>query len=161
MKFVSFHLAIMSSQVKSRYLRIIENAIVCIRTEAIIPAMLFKRLGRLSLYIEQYYVVNSRKIILIVEPIFDPCSRFIMPSWNSTLINCILQRLTITTLVFGENATFVRTFMARYMETTEFLQEFAFAIEDGCSSNQDINLSFLFVNFAYGNAMETTFYAPH
>ena len=120
----------MSAQAKARFLRLLDNVIEIIGTHEIIPAMLFKRLGRLSLYVEHYYIVHARKIILIIEPMFQPASRDITPLWSSTLINCILQRLTSAGLVMDDHYTFVNAFMARYRESTEFLQELAFAWED-------------------------------
>ena len=49
---------------------------------------------------------------------------------------------------------------ARHLVDIDLLKELAVAIEDGVSPNQDINLSYLFVNFAYGQTMETFFYSP-
>ena len=106
-------------------------------------------------------MVHARKIILIIEPVFQLCSRDVTPIWSSTLINCMLKRLTSVGLVMEDHYTFVHAFMARYNESIKFLQELALALEDGYSPNHDINLSYLFTNLAYGNVMESTFYAPH
>ena len=56
----------MSKQVLQRFNRMIDNAIIVLVTEEIIPAMVFAKLGRMSVYIEHYYMNTPRMMILII-----------------------------------------------------------------------------------------------
>ena len=55
--------------------------------------------------------------------------------------------------------------MARYFVDTDLLRKLAFALEEGITRDEqdpdlNIDLHQLFCNFAYGQKMETFFYAP-
>ena len=57
-------------------------------------------------------------------------------------------------------------FMARYFVTIDLLRKLAFALEEGITIDEEdpdmnIDLHYLFHNFAYGQEIETSFYAPH
>ena len=163
---MSFHLAIAMSQlVLDRFNRLIDNAIVVLGTKDIIPAMVFAKLGRMSVYIEHYYMHTARMMILIIEPVFIPKCREYTPAWRQRLLDTILLILASTTLVAGEH-TYIHTFMARHFVSIDLLRRLALAVEEGITVDEadpdlNIDLHYLFTNFAYGQCMETTFYSPH
>ena len=56
--------------------------------------------------------------------------------------------------------------MARYFVAIDLLRKLALVIEEGITIDEEdpdmnIDLHYLFHNFAYGQKMETSFYAPH
>ena len=135
-------------------------------TKKIVPAVVFNQIGRLSAYIEYYYMHTSRVMILIVEPVSNPQCRDYIPAWRNRLIECILLPLASTALVAGEYYTYVHSFMARYFVSIDLLRKLAFALEEGITIDEEdpdlnVDLQQLFCNFAYGQKMETSFYAPH
>ena len=82
------------------------------------------------------------------------------------MVECILLWLASTALVAGEYYTYVHSFMARYFISIDLLRKLAFALEKGITMDEEdpdlnIDLHYLFCNFAYGQKMETSFYAPH
>ena len=46
----------MSQLVKNPFNRLLDSAIVVVDTKKIIPALVFNEIGRMSAYIEQYYM---------------------------------------------------------------------------------------------------------
>ena len=58
----------MSQLVKDRFKRLLDTAIVITGTNEIVPAVVFHKLGRLSVYVEHYYLHTERLMILVVEP---------------------------------------------------------------------------------------------
>ena len=55
----------MSQLVKDRFTRLLDSAIVVVGTKEIVPAMVFKRIGRYSAYVEHYYMHTPHVIILM------------------------------------------------------------------------------------------------
>ena len=135
-------------------------------TKDITPAMVFAKLGMVSVYIEQYYMHTARVMILIVEPVFIPKCTEYTPAWRQRLLDTILLKLASTTLVAGDHYIYINTFMARHFVSIDLLRKLALALEEGITvdeadPNLNIDLHYLFTNFAYGQCMETTFYSPH
>ena len=154
----------MSHLVKNCFNRLLDSAIVVFGTKKIIPALVFSQIGRMSAYIEHYYMHTPRVMILVVEPISNPQCRDYIPAWIERLLECILLRLASTALVAGEYYTYVHSFMARYFVDIDVLRKLAFVLEKGITiDEQDLNVDLhqLFCNFAYRQKMETFFYAPH
>ena len=160
----------MSKQVLQRFNRMVDNAIVVLGTEEIIPAMVFAKLGKMSVYIEHYYMHTPRMMILIIEPVFIPKCRGYAPSLKQRLLDTILLRLASTTFVASTQSsthyTYINTFMARHFVAADLLRKLALAIEEGITVDEadpDLNtdLQYIFKNFAYAQTMETSFYAPH
>ena len=152
----------MSQLVLDRFNRIIDNAMVVLGTKDIIPAMVFAKLGRMSLYIEQYYMHTARMKILITEPVFIPKCRRYTPAWRQRLLDTILLKLASTTLVAGDHYTYINTFMARHFVAIDLLRKLALAVEEGITvdeadPNLNIDPHYLFTNFAYGQCMEKLF----
>ena len=88
----------MSQLVKNRFNRLLDTAIVVVGTKKIIPAVVFNQIGRMSAYIEHYYMHTPRVMILIVEPVANPQCRDYIPAWRDRLLECILLRLASTAL---------------------------------------------------------------
>ena len=154
----------MSQLVKNRFNRLLDSAIVVLGTKKIIPAMVFSKIGRMSAYIEHYYMHTPRMMILIVES--NPQCRNYVPAWREKLLETILLKLASTVLVAGEYYTYINCFMARYFVAIDLLRKLALALEEGITIDEEdpdlnVDLHFLFFNFSYGQKMETTFYAPH
>ena len=156
----------MSQVVKNHFNRLLDNAIVVVGTRDIVPAMVFSKIGRYSAYIEHYYMHTPRIMILIVEPISKPWNREYMPAWRQELLDHLLLRLASTTLVMGTHYTYVNCFMARYFISIDLLKKLAFALEEGFTIDEqdpdvNVDMHYLFKNFAYGQKMESFFYAPY
>ena len=156
----------MSQLVKDRFKQLINTAIVVTGTNKIVPAVVFHKLGRLSAYIEHYYLHTERLIVLIVEPITDPKHRFYIPQWRDELLENILLQLASTGLVAGDYYTYVHSFMARYFLDANLLRKLAFALEEGLTFDEEdpdlnIDMQYLFFNTAYGEKMESLFFAPY
>ena len=156
----------MSQLVLDRFNRLIDNAIVVLGTKEIIPAMVFAKLGRMSVYIEHYYMHTPRMMILIIQPVSIPQCRDYVPTWRQRLLDTILLRLASTTLVTGDYYTYINTFMARHFVAIDLLMKLVLVLEEGITvdkedPNLNIDLHLLFTNFAYGQTMETAFYSPH
>ena len=156
----------MSQLVKNRFNRLLDSAIVVLGTKKIIPAMVFSKIGRMSAYIEHYYMHTPRCMILVVEPISNPLNRDYVPALRERLLEIILLKLASTALVAGTYYTYINCFMARYFVSIDLLRKLALALEEGITvdeANPDLNLDlhYLFCNFSYGQKMETTFYAPY
>ena len=156
----------MSQLVKKRFNRLLDTAIAVVGTKKIIPALVFNQLGRMSSYIESYYMHTPRIMILVVEPISNPQCRDNIPAWRERLLECILLRLASTALVADTYYTYVHSFMARYFVSIDLLRKLAFALEEGITIDEqdpdlNVDLHYLFYNFSYGQKMETLFYAPH
>ena len=88
----------MNQLVLARFNRLIDNSMV-LGTKDIIPTMVFAKLGRLSVYVEHYYMHTARMMILIVEPVFIPKCRGYTPAWRQKLLDTILLKLATTTFV--------------------------------------------------------------
>ena len=163
---VSFsHQLNMSQLVKDRFTRLLDSAIVVVGTKEIIPAMVFAKKGRYSAYIEHYYMHTPYTMVLIIEPISKPWNRGYVLAWRGELLEVILLKLASTALVAGEYFTYVHCFIARYFVSIDLLKKLAFALEEGYTLDEedpDLNadMHYLFKNFAYGQRMETFFYAP-
>ena len=156
----------MSQLVKDRFTRLLDSAIVVVGTEKIILALVFAKIGRYSAYIEYYYMHTPNTMILIVEPVSKPWNRGYIPAWREELLEVILLKLASTALVAGSYYTYVHCFMARYFVSIDLLRKLAFALEEGYTFDEedpDVNVDMhcIFKNFAYGERMETLFYAPH
>ena len=156
----------MSQLVKDRFTRLLDSAIVKLCTKKIIPALVFAKIGRYSAYIEHYYMHTPNTMILIVEPISKPWNRGYIPAWREDLLEVILLKLASTALVAGSCYTYVHCFMARYFVSINLLRKLAFALEEGYTFDEEdpdvnVDMQYLFKNFAYGQRMETLFYAPH
>ena len=128
--------------------------------------MVFAKIGRYSAYIEHYYMHTPYVMILIVEPVSKPWNRAYIPAWRGELLDVLMCKLASTALVMGEHYTYVHCFMARYFVAIDLLRKLAFALEegitfDGPDPDKNIVMHCLFKNFAYGQRMETFFYAPH
>ena len=128
--------------------------------------MVFAKIGRYSAYIEHYYMHTPYTMILIIEPVSKPWNRGYVPAWRGELLEVILLKLASTALVAGEYFTYVHCFMARYFVSIDLLRKLAFALEEGYTIDEqdpDLNVDMhnLFKNFAYGQTIETFFYAPH
>ena len=89
----------MSQLVKDRFKRLIDTAIVITGTNEIVPAVVFHKLGRLSAYIEHYYLHTERLMVLIVEPITDPQHRFYIPQWRDELLEIFYSSLPVLDLL--------------------------------------------------------------
>ena len=105
-------------------------------------------------------------MILIVEPISKPWNRGYVPAWREELLEVILLKLASTALVVGEYYTYVHCFMARYFVSIDLLRKLAFALEEGYTIDEEdpdlnVDMHYLFKNFAYGQRMETFFYSSH
>ena len=105
-------------------------------------------------------------MILIVEPISKSWNRSYIPAWREDLLEVILLKLASTALVVGSYYTYVHCFMARYFVSINLLRKLAFALEEGYNFDKEdpavnVDMHCLFKNFAYGQRMETLFYAPH
>ena len=156
----------MSQLVKDRFTRLLDSAIVVVGTKEIVPAMVFKQIGRYSAYVEHYYMHTPHVMILIIEPVSKPWNRAYIPAWREELLDVILCKLASTALVAGEYYTYVHCFMARYFVAIDLLRKLAFALEEGYTFDEEdpdvnVDMHYLFKNFAYGQRMETFFYAPH
>ena len=164
---VSFNLQLTMSQVvKDRFNRILDSAIVVVGTKKIVPAMVFVKMGRYSAYIEHYYLHTPNTMILIVEPISKPWNRSYVPAWREELLEAILLKLASTALVAGKYFTYVHCFLARYFVSIDLLRKLAFALEEEYTIDEEdldlnVDMHYLFKNFAYGQRMETLFNAPH
>ena len=156
----------MSKFVKDRFKHLLDTAIIITGTNPIVPATVFHKMGKLSSYVENYYLHTERLMVLIIEPIFNPKDRFYIPSWRDELIQSILLKLASTGLVVGDYFTYIHSFMARYLLTTDLLRKLAYALEEGVTYDEadpddNIDMSNLFFNFAYGERMESLFFAPY
>ena len=156
----------MNQVVKDRFSRLLDTAIVIVGTKKIVPAVVFHQLGRMSAYIEHYYLHTPRVMILVVEPISDLKHKDYIPQWRERLLEISLLNLASTALVAGNYYTYVHSFMARYFVDINLLRKLAFALEEGTTIDEEdpdlnIDLHYLFYNFSYGQKMETLFYAPH
>ena len=155
----------MSQLVKDRLTRLLDSAIVVVGTKKIIPELIFAKLGRFIAYIEHYYMHTPHTMVLIIEPVSKPWNRGYIPAWRGELLEVILLKLASTALVAGEYFTYVHCFMARYFVSIGLLRKLAFALEEGYTIEEDpdlnVDMHYLFKNFAYGQRMETFFYAPH
>ena len=156
----------MSQLVKDRFNRLIDTAIVITGTKKIVPAVVFHKLGRLSAYVEHYYLHTPRVMILIVEPISDPRHRYYILQWRNELLENILLKLASTALVAGSYYTYIHSFMARYFLDANLLRKLAFALEEGITFDEEdpdlnIEMNYLFYNTAYGQKMESLFFAPY
>ena len=144
----------------------IDTVIVVTGTNKIVPAVVFHKLGRLSAYIKHYYLHSERLMVLIVEPITDPRNRFYIPQWRDELLESILLKLASTGLVAGDYCTYVHSFMARYFLDANLLRKLAFALEEGQTFDEEdpdlnIEMQYLIYNIAYGEKMESLFFAPY
>ena len=156
----------MSKLVKDRFKHLLDTAIVITGTNPIVPAAVFHKIGRLSTYIENYYLHTDRVMVLIIEPIFSPKDRFYIPQWRDELLESILLKLASTGLVVGEYYTYIHSFMARYFLPMDLLKKLAYALEEGLTYDEEdpdinVDMSKLFFNFAYGEKMESLFFAPY
>ena len=156
----------MSQVVKDRFNRLLDTSIVIVGTKKIIPVVVFHKLGRLSAYVEHYYLHTNRVMILVVEPISDPKHRDYILQWREELLETILLKLASTALLAGNYYTYVHSFMARYFFDVNLLGKLAFALEEGTTIDEEdpdlnIDLHYLFYNFSYGQKMETLFFAPY
>ena len=156
----------MSQIVKDRFKRLLDTSIVITGTKKIIPAVVFHKLGRLSAYVEHYYLHTKRVMILVVEPISDPRHRYYIPEWREELLKNILLKLASTALVAGNYYTYVHSFMARYFFDANLLRKLAFALEEGTTIDEEhpdlnVDMHSLFYNIAYGQKMQTLFFAPY
>ena len=156
----------MSKLVKDRFKRLLDTAIVITGTNQIVPAAVFHKLGRLSAYVENYYLHTDRVMVLIIEPISSPKDRFYIPQWRDELLESILLKLASTGLVVGEYYTYIHSFMARYFLPMDLLKKLAYALEEGLTYDEEdpdinVDMSKLFFNFAYGEKMESLFFAPY
>ena len=156
----------MSQLVKNRFNRMVDSTIVVIGTKKIVPAMVFAQIGRYSAYVEHYYMHTPYTMILVIEPVSKPWNRGYVPAWRGELLEVILLKLASTALVAGSYYTYVHCFMARYFVSSDLLRKLPFAIEegytiDGQDPDLNVDMHYLFKNFAYGQRMETLFYAPH
>ena len=122
----------MSQLVKDRSKQLIDTAIVVTGTNKIVPAVVFHKLGRLSAYIEHYYLHTERLMVLIVEPITDPKHRFYIPQWRDELLENILLKLASTGLVAGDYYTYVHSFI-----DANLLRKLAFALEEGLTFDEE------------------------
>ena len=118
----------MSQLVKDRFNRLLDTAIVITGTKKIVPTVVFHKFGRLSAYVEHYYLHAPRVMILIVEPISDPRHRYYIPQWRNELLENILLKLASTALVAGNYYTYIHSFMARYFFDANLLRKLAFAL---------------------------------
>ena len=109
---------------------------------------------------------TPRMMILVVEPFSNPQLREYVPAWKNELVETILLKLASTALVAGKYYTYINYFMARYFVAIDLLRKLALAIEEGITVDEEdpdmnVDMHYLFYNFAYGQKMETSFYAPH
>ena len=156
----------MSKLVKDRFKHLLDTAIVITGTNPIVPAAVFHKIGRLSTYVENYYLHTDRLMVLIIEPITSPKDRFYIPQWRDELLESILLKLASTGLVVGEYYTYIHSFMARYFLPMDLLRKLAYALEEGLTYDEEdpdinVDMSKLFFNFAYGEKMESLFFAPY
>ena len=105
-------------------------------------------------------------MILIIEPISDPRHSYYIPQWKSELLENILLKLASTALVAGSYYTYIHSFMARYFFDVNLLRKLAFALEEGTTFDEEdpdliIDMHYLFYNTAYGQKMESLFFAPY
>ena len=156
----------MSKLVKDRFKRLLDTAIVITGTNPIVPAAVFHKIGRLSTYVENYYLHTERLMVLIIEPITNPKDRFYIPQWRDELLESILLKLASIGLVVGDYYTYIHSFMARYFLPMDLLRKLAYAPEEGLTYDEEdpdlnIDMSSLFFNTAYGERMESLFFAPY
>ena len=112
------------------------------------------------------YTHTPRVMILIMEPISNPQCRNYIPAWRDRLLEVILLKLASTATVAGNYYTYVHSFMGRYFVSIDLLWKLAFALEEGITYDEEdpdlnIDIKQLFYNIAYGQKMESLFYAPH
>ena len=136
---------------KDRFKRLLDTAIVITGTNLIVPAAVFYKIGRLSTYIENYYLHTERLMVLIIEPITSPKDRFYIPQWRDELLESILLKLASTGLVVGDYYTYIHSFMARYFLPMDLLRKLAYALEEGVTYDEEdpdlnIDMSNLFFN---------------
>ena len=156
----------MSKFVKDRFKHLLDTAIIITGTNPIVPATVFHQIGKLSSYVENYYLHTDRLMVLIIEPIFNPKDRFYIPQWRNELLESMLLKLASTGLVVGDYYTYIHSFMARYFLPMDLLRKLAYALEEGITYDEEdpdlnVDMSKLFFNFAYGEKMESLFYAPY
>ena len=156
----------MSQIVKDRFNRLIDTAIVITGTKKIVPTVVFHKLGRLSAYVEHYYLHTPRVMILIVEPISDLSHRYYITQWRNDLLENILLKLASTALVAGNYYTYIHSFMARYFFDANLLRKLAFALEEGITFDEEdpdlnVDMHYLFYNTAYGKKMESLLFVPY
>ena len=156
----------MSKLVKDQFKRLLDTAIVITGTNLIVTAVVFHKIGRLSAYVENYYLHTDRLMVLIIEPITNPKDRFYIPQWRDELLESILLKLASTGLVVGDFYTYIHSFVARYFLPMDLLRKLAYALEEGLTYDEEdpdlnIDMSNLFFNFAYGERMESLFFAPY
>ena len=156
----------MSKLVKDRFKHLLDTSIVITGTNPIVPAAVFHQIGRLSTYVENYYLHTDRVMVLIIEPIFNPKDRFYIPQWRNEFLESMLLKLASTGLVVGEYYTYIHSFMARYFLPMDLLRKLAYALEEGLTYDEEdpdinVDMSKLFFNFAYGEKMESLFFAPY
>ena len=156
----------MNKFMKDRFKHLLDTAIIITGTNPIVPAVVFHKMGRLSSYVENYYLHTERLMVLIIEPITSPKDRFYIPQWRDELLESILLKLASTGLVVGDYYTYIHSFMARYFLPTDLLRKLAYALEEGVTYDEEdpdanIDMSNLFFNFAYGERMESLFFAPY
>ena len=82
------------------------------------------------------------------------------------MLESILLKLASTGLVVGDYYTYIHSFMARYFLPMDLLRKLAYALEEGITYDEEdpdlnVDMSKLFFNFAYGEKMESLFYAPY
>ena len=78
----------------------------------------------------------------------------------------ILLKLASTALVAGNYYRYIQSFMARYFFDANLLRKLAFALEEGLTFDEEdpdlnIEMHYLFYNTAYGQKMESLFFAPY
>ena len=95
----------MSKLVKDQFEHLLDTAIVITGTNPIVHAAVFHKIGRLSAYVENYYLHTNRLMVLIIEPITSPKDRFYSPPWRDELLESILLKLASTGLVVGDYYT--------------------------------------------------------
>ena len=56
---------------KDRFKHLLDTVIIITGTNPIVPATVFHQIGKLSSYVENYYLHTDRLMVLIIEPIFN------------------------------------------------------------------------------------------
>ena len=120
----------MSKFVKDRFKRLLDTAIIITGTNPIVPAAVFHQIGKLSSYVENYYLHTDRLMVLIIEPIFNPKDRFYIPQWRDELLESILLKLASTGLVVLDYYTYIHTFMARYFLPIDLFRKLNMTLMD-------------------------------
>ena len=153
----------MSHQIASRKIRVEQNCLVIISNTPIVPAMIFKELSGLSIYVQNYYMESPTQMFLDIQTSFNLQLKDHLPGWNDSLVEFILHQFT-SQIIWDRtlnHAIYTKCYYARHLKDDEFLTELPYLFEEGIPLTNALDTSKLFHNLAYGAKRESLFYAPY